>query len=331
LTYFALMALSLPGDWDPRLAAKYLDARQQEWFAWPAAKAVTGGTCLSCHTGATYLLARPALRRVLGETGPTSSETVLLDGLRSRAGLLDAKEIKRGFTAEPVASQALGVEAVFAALFLSQADDGAALDADAQKAFDRLWLLQARQGAGRGAWPWFNLNADPYEMPPSPFYGATLAALAAGNASAEYRKQPKVQERIAELNAYFAREREAQPLHSRLMLLWASTKLPDALPEASRKATIEEIWERQEADCGWTIKSLGPWTEHQAASADPADPMNKLYAAGSMQSPFMQDTATAFAALALSKAWGQGPRAGEGAAGRRGGRAPRAGAVLEAR
>src|ERR1039457_2400300 len=100
LGIFPLMALSLCGGWDARLAASYLDARQQEWLRWPRAKA-TGGTCLSCHTGATYLLARHALRRVRGESRPTSYETGLLQGLRARAGLLDAKEIKRGFAAEP--------------------------------------------------------------------------------------------------------------------------------------------------------------------------------------------------------------------------------------
>lgn len=275
---FPLVALSLHGGWDPRLAANYLDARQQEWFAWPTAKAVTGGTCFSCHTGATYLLARPALRRVLGESRPTSSETALLEGLRARAGLLDAKEIKRGFAAEPMASQALGVEAVFAALFLSLADSGgAALDADTRKAFDRLWSLQLRQGAARGAWSWFNLDSDPYEMPPSQFYGAALAALAAGNAPAEYRNQPKVRQCIAEMNAYFARERESQPLHNRLMLLWASTKLPEALPEAARRSTIQEIWRKQEADGGWTMDSLGPWKEHPSA---PVSQGSNSYATG---------------------------------------------------
>jgi hypothetical protein len=177
-----------------------------------------------------------------------------------------------------------------------------------------------------------------------------VAALAAGNAPAEYRKQPKVQQRIAELNAYFARERESQPLHNRLMLLWASTKLPDALPEAARRSTIEEIWRKQEADGGWMIDSLGPWKEHpgapvskasnsyatgliasvlEAVDVNPADPrlaralawleshqdrrggyweagsMNKQYEPGSMQAQFMRDAATAFAALALSEAWGR--------------------------
>src|ERR1035438_3741687 len=121
LGIFPLMALSLCGGWDARLAASYLDARQQEWLRWPPAKA-TGGTCLSCHTGATYLLARPALRREVGESRPTSYETGLLEGLRARAGLLEAKEVSPAFAAEPLASQRLGVEAVFAALFLSLAD-----------------------------------------------------------------------------------------------------------------------------------------------------------------------------------------------------------------
>ena len=53
-----LMLSALPAacaDWNPKLAAQYLDARQKDWFAWPAAN---GGAkpCISCHTGLTYLL-----------------------------------------------------------------------------------------------------------------------------------------------------------------------------------------------------------------------------------------------------------------------------------
>ena len=61
-----LAPLAQCADWSPRLAAEYLEGRQKEWFAWPAAKA-PGGPCISCHTGMTYLLARPALRKALGE------------------------------------------------------------------------------------------------------------------------------------------------------------------------------------------------------------------------------------------------------------------------
>src|SRR5690242_17182838 len=95
------------GDWSPRLAADYLDSRQKEWAAWPAAKA-TGGTCLSCHTGLTYLLARPNLGLALGETEPTAYESGLLNGLRARLEKKTAAELSPA-AKEPIASQKMGV------------------------------------------------------------------------------------------------------------------------------------------------------------------------------------------------------------------------------
>ena len=41
--------------WNPQLAAKYLDERQREWFAWPQAQS-PNGPCVSCHTGMPYLI-----------------------------------------------------------------------------------------------------------------------------------------------------------------------------------------------------------------------------------------------------------------------------------
>src|SRR5712692_7803757 len=76
-------ALAFAADWDPAAAAKYLDSRQEKWFAWPTA-ALKGGPCLSCHTGITYMLARPVLRRALDETAPARWETGMLEGLRAR-------------------------------------------------------------------------------------------------------------------------------------------------------------------------------------------------------------------------------------------------------
>jgi hypothetical protein len=37
-------------DWNPKLAAQYLDSRQKDWFEWKLT-ASPGGPCLSCHTG----------------------------------------------------------------------------------------------------------------------------------------------------------------------------------------------------------------------------------------------------------------------------------------
>lgn len=68
-------------EWNKQLAAEYLDARQDAWFAWRAPSKDAGGACLSCHTGLTYLLARPALRAALHDATPTKSEVALRDGI----------------------------------------------------------------------------------------------------------------------------------------------------------------------------------------------------------------------------------------------------------
>jgi hypothetical protein len=49
------------------------------------------------------------------------------------------------------------------------------------------------------------------------------------------------------------------------MLLWASTKLSEVLPAPARIALIKEVFDKQNADGGWTLQSLGPWTEHAEA------------------------------------------------------------------
>ncbi|MEO8594977.1 MAG: hypothetical protein ABI759_16780 [Candidatus Solibacter sp.] len=300
-------------DWNPRLAAQYLDARQKEWFEWPTANA-NAKPCVSCHTGMTYLLARPALRRALGEDAPTTYETGLLASLRSRVE-------KR----EPPAAPALGVETVLAARFLGSPE-----------ALDRLWALQVKAGDTKGSWNWFSLDLDPWEMPHSRFYGAALAAMALP-AAEQSRPEAK------DLAAFLQREQAAQPLHNRLMLLWAATRFPALLGAPERRAIVDKVWQAQQEDGSWTAAAMGPFTAHAAApeapganaymtafaayvmqqggdSANPKmaralnwlrthqDPatgswlavsMNKQFPTGSQQSKFMSDAATAFAVLAL--------------------------------
>jgi squalene-hopene/tetraprenyl-beta-curcumene cyclase len=301
-----LLALSLSADWSPRLAADYLDSRQKEWFAWKTAQ-TADGPCVSCHTGVTYLMVRPELRRKLGESQPTSYET----GLRKT---LTGVGFKGGFLKEPLAPSTAGVQAIHSALFLGD--------------FDRLWSLQIKEGKDKGAWKWFHLDLDPWEMPESTFYGATLAALAARNDTGH-------PEQIALLRDYLKREQATQPLHNRLMLLWS-------MPDLVGGNLMEEVLKKQEPDGGWTMESLGPWKgPARSAGSDayatglvtytllkndnqskrrlngainwlkthqnregfwPSTSMNKEYPADSMMVKFMQDAATGFAALALLEA-----------------------------
>ncbi len=125
--------------WNPQLAAKYLDDRQRDWFAWPQAQS-TNGPCVSCHTGMPYLLARPALRRLLKETQPTMYETGLLNRLRANAGAKPAGALQ-------------SVETIFAAMLLPQGD------AAQRPTFDQLWALQKKDGALQGGWLW--LRGEP--------------------------------------------------------------------------------------------------------------------------------------------------------------------------
>jgi squalene-hopene/tetraprenyl-beta-curcumene cyclase len=281
----------------------------------------------------TYLIARPALRRMMGEKEPTKHETTLLSRLRSNVGAKPAAALR-------------DVEVIFAALFLAMNEpDGRTMSADTQKAFDQLWTLQGSEGMYAGAWKWYQANLDPWEMPESSFFGASLAALAVGITPPEYRARPEVQANIKRLSQYLESGLPTQTLHNRLTLLWASSKLPEAIAASSRRAIVEEIFKLQNADGSWAIAALGPWQPHEnapAAGANPgyatsfisyvlvqagtdkrdarlrraldwlrthqdpasgtwgADSLNKAYPSGSMEQSFMRDAATAFAAAALA-------------------------------
>jgi squalene-hopene/tetraprenyl-beta-curcumene cyclase len=305
---------AIAADWNPRLAADYLDARQKEWFAWPRAN---GGAkpCISCHTGLPYLLARPALRKALGEKEPTQYEIGLLESLRSR---LEKREPN---------GESLGVESVMAALFLRT-----------PTAYDRMWSLQIKEGASAGGFKWFNTDLDPWEEPESPLFGASLAAIAVTQAPVEYRNQAEIRERMASLMGYLNGLRGVQPLQNRLAAAWASND------EKLRAQTIAEVLAKQSPDGGWSMESMGPWKTHPNAPppkpgsntyatafttyvllqcATPAtkpatakalawlrthqsehgyfyaESMNKQYEPDSMESRFMRDAATGWAALAL--------------------------------
>jgi squalene-hopene/tetraprenyl-beta-curcumene cyclase len=166
-----------------------------------------------------------------------------------------------------------GTDAIFAAMFVT--------DADAQRrAFEQLWALQKHDGALNGGWQWFAADLDPWETPPQVPYGAALGALAIGSAPAPVRDAPDAQARIRALVAYLNQELPSRPLHARIAMLWASTKLPEVMDATARRATIDEILRKQQPDGGWTLESLGPWTGHPAAPPSLTANASHPYAAG---------------------------------------------------
>jgi squalene-hopene/tetraprenyl-beta-curcumene cyclase len=335
LTIALLVAAASPlrAEWNPALAARYLDARQQAWFDWKTAQS-PDGPCVSCHTGMTYLLARPALRRALHEAGPTPFEIGYLNRLKTKMG-------------KPVEGALGTVEAVMSAMFLGRDDARDTMSSHGKQAFDRLWKLQEAEGPGKGGWQWYEANLDPWENHESGYYGAALVALALGQAPEAYRRDRDSGSHPGLLVGFLVNPPAPQRLHDRLAALWASMTALPVLNARARSALVTEAFARQEPDGGWTTESLGPWMAHPDApiaagshayataytafvlqragvpashpglakalvwlrshqdpttGAWPAVSMNKKYPDGSMPSLFMQDAATAFAALVLVEA-----------------------------
>jgi squalene-hopene/tetraprenyl-beta-curcumene cyclase len=264
--FFSLAAVPVfCGDWSARAAEQYMDSRQKEWVAWPGASR-SGVACVSCHTGLPYLVARPALRQALNEkTGPTLHEGLLVSGMRATVFRTDANDLFGGLKGL-IADQVYGAQVVLASLVLAMDDASRGrLSAEGEKAFDRLWSLQLKSGPDKGAWQWSDFDLDPWETKDALYYGAALAALATGVAPEDYQARPEIESNVAALRAYLRAGNHGQPLHNRLFLLWASSKLRDLLPDADKQAMLDEIWRKQETDGGWTLQSLGPWKKRDKA------------------------------------------------------------------
>src|SRR5215472_12678021 len=128
--------------WNPQAAAAYLDGRATSWTTWPNAKRDHGTFCISCHTTLPYAIARPALRGLLGESGPSAAETKILDNLLTRArGYREMEPFypdqTRGI---PKTSESRAIEAVMNALVLSRRDARTGhLTDETRTAFDVMW------------------------------------------------------------------------------------------------------------------------------------------------------------------------------------------------
>ena len=222
--------------WDAKAAAKYLDARAEFWSTWPNAARDRGTFCISCHTTLPYAIARPALRGPLGEREPSAAESKILNNLLTRAR--NWRDIEPFYPDQtrgiPKTSESRAIEAVMNALVLSRRDarDGHLSD-DARTALGVMWALQMKTGPNNGAWTWLNFNYEPWESPNSPYFGASLAALAVGSAPGAYAAAPEIQDNLKALRGYFNREHGKVSVLNQLMGLWASAKIPSLLTPAA--------------------------------------------------------------------------------------------------
>lgn len=250
-----------PSDgWDPAAAARYLDARMDLW--WTKAKVLRTGDghtrCVSCHTAVPYALARPVLRAALGETSPTAHEVRMLDVVRRRAESTTADQPYYDHT-EAKKIESRGVEAVLNAVVLTYlTPDSRSSDSDTHitAAMTRLWQAQRPDGA----WDWLEFGLEPYEAPDAVYYGATVAALAAGSASGKRASSDASgQAGVERLRRYLRSSFASQRLFNKAWALLAASRLDGVLTTSERTAAIAELEARQRADGGWSMADLGPW------------------------------------------------------------------------
>jgi squalene-hopene/tetraprenyl-beta-curcumene cyclase len=248
--------------WNPTAAANYLDGRASRWLDWASASRGQGTACISCHTTLPYALARPALGARLGETDAGPAEKKLIDNVKKRVsnwklivdGSKEGDDPLVPFYQEKRRKAALGTEAVLNSLVLVNYDahrGKGQWSEQTKKALDHLWQQQQEDGA----WLWLEFGLRPWEND-SAYYGASLAAIAAGMMGDDYQKQPDVEQKVAALKKYLQTHFASQPLHHRVMALWATSWLPFLLAEQTTKLT-EELKALQEADGGWSLAKLG--------------------------------------------------------------------------
>ena len=266
--------------WNQRAAAAYLDKRENWWTAWPIAVRDHQTFCISCHTVVPYALARPALRAALAEGTVSVNERRLLDNVTKRVRLWKAVE---PFYSDEVGSQksaeSRGTEAILNALVLASYDaQTGTLGDDTRAAFENMWSLELTNGEQKGAWPWLKFDIAPWEANDSQYYGACLAAVAVGTAPQNYRATPEIQTNLNLLREYLVREYAKQFPINRVVLLWASTKLPGLLSPEQQESIVNEVLSKQHADGGWSLASLvGPW---KRADGTPLELKSDGYATG---------------------------------------------------
>jgi len=267
--------------WDQRAAAAYLDQRAGWWMEWPKAARDLQTFCVSCHTAVPYALSRPALRQGLAEAAPSANERRLLDNVTKRVRLW--KEVAPFYSDADRGAyktvESRGTESVLNALILASNDaQSGRLSNDTRAAMDNMWAEQQTTGDKAGAWLWLRFANEPWEADDSDFYGATLAAVAAGTAPENYRARPEIQNNVKMLREYVNRERAAQIAINRVALLWASAKLPGLLAPKQQNAIIHEVLNKQQANGGWSLSSLvGAW---KRADGTPQEGQSDGYATG---------------------------------------------------
>jgi squalene-hopene/tetraprenyl-beta-curcumene cyclase len=216
-----------------------------------------------------------------GTGRPTEYETKFLERTKLRVERwadIDSPNLRLFYDFnEAKKKESWGTEAVLNAVVLAFDDryQGRRAPSDLTRgAFANLWQVQITDGAQKGTWDWLDFKLEPWESGGARYYGAALAAIAVGTAPGYYTPgaDADIDRRVKLLRDYLKDHRAGQNLFNRAWLLWAANSLDGLLTQEERKAVIEELLERQEADGGWRLASLGAFVRGDGTPQEtPAD------------------------------------------------------------
>jgi squalene-hopene/tetraprenyl-beta-curcumene cyclase len=254
-------------------AIGYLDARQEAWASFTRAGRGEGAdrtSCVSCHTGLSYLLTRPALGRFTAEPGAVPAPAAAEARIRAAAALrvehwsaLDTPRFALMYDFDDRKKvESRGTEAVLNALILARADalDGRAETSPATAtALRQLWATQTTAGPEAGSWEWLNFGLEPWEAPRARTFGAALAALAVGSAPGSAASPPDdtAARGAGLLRDYLRRRFPDECLHNRLWILDTSATFEGVLSTAQARETVDQLLALQQDDGGWALATLG--------------------------------------------------------------------------
>jgi hypothetical protein len=266
--------------WNANAAAQYLDSRESWWQGWGRAQKDHGTLCVSCHTQATYALARPVLRSRAGERVPTSQEQVMLASVEKR---VRAWKDVQPFYSDAVYGagkevESRNAESVLNAFILDCYDSPADhLSERTRMAFDHAWELQSASGPDAGAWVWQNFDYTPWESKESQYHWAALMALAVGTAPDRYMNDKKIAANLDLLRGYLRSHYDAQPLVNKMVAMWASSYLPGVLTLDQMHALVDKVDALQHKDGGWSLTDFGAWKRRDGT---PLETKSDGYATG---------------------------------------------------
>ncbi len=249
--------------WNAKAAASYLDGRADWWSSWPQSKRDHDTYCISCHTAVPYALGRASLRSALRETAPSASEAKLVANVESRVRQWKDVEpfYKDSASAPNRSAESRGTEAVLNALVLGASGDKAML----RPALDNMWAAQIQEGEAKGAFLWIDFHNRPWEADDSPFYGAALAAIAAGSVPADLRR-PDNEKLLA---AYLKREFPKQSMINQTVALWASAKIDGVLSAEEKSTLVKHLAKVQNDDGSWSLIGVaGTWKRRDSTDIE---------------------------------------------------------------